>query len=103
MLKHYKPNFIKFALLTIITTISFAQDGLGDFTDGTEQSEKSIITLTGTVSDDSGKKLPGANVFVNDSDLGAATDENGNFSIEGVESGSEVTANSSDSGNARYA
>ena len=38
------------------------------------------------------RSLPGANVFVSDSDLGAATDENGNFSIEGIETGSEVTA-----------
>ena len=93
MLKLHKPNFIKFVLLTVITTsVSFAQDDLGDFTDEAGQTEKSIITLTGTVSDGSGKKLPGANVFVSDSDLGAATDENGNFSIEGVETGSEVTA-----------
>jgi len=49
--------------------------------------------LSGSVIDAStGKAVAGANVVVDDTDLGAAADEDGKFTIEGVQSGSGVTA-----------
>jgi Outer membrane cobalamin receptor protein len=51
------------------------------------------MTLSGTVIDaSSGKALAGANVVVEGTDLGAATDEDGNFTLENVEAGSALTA-----------
>ena len=39
-----------------------------------------------------GNPLAGANVVVDDSELGAAADEDGKFNIEGVQAGSSITA-----------
>ena len=50
-----------------------------------------VATITGQVTDsETGKGLPGANVIVEGTDLGAATDEDGNFSIGEVELGSSL-------------
>ncbi len=66
-----------------------AQD---DFSDDSKNVNVPIV-ISGTVIDVSnGKPIAGANVIVDDSDLGAAADEEGKFSIEGVESGSSITA-----------
>ena len=52
-----------------------------------------VITLSGIVTDaSSGKSVAGANVVVDESDLGAAADEDGKFTIEGVQAGASVTA-----------
>ncbi len=75
-------------LIIIFTGFTYAQD---DFTDNSD-SEVSVITIKGTVSSQSGAGLAGANVFVEGTDLGAATDENGQYSIEGVSVGSSVIA-----------
>ena len=40
----------------------------------------------------SGKPIAGANIVVDETDLGAAADEDGKFTIEGIQSGSSVTA-----------
>ena len=49
--------------------------------------------MSGSVIDAStGKAVAGANVVVDETDLGAAADEDGKFTIEGVQSGSGVTA-----------
>ncbi len=51
------------------------------------------LTITGTVTDAStGKAIAGANVTLDDSDAGAAADEDGNFNIESVSAGSSITA-----------
>ncbi len=51
------------------------------------------ITISGTVSDAStGNALAGANVVVEGTDLGAAADASGNYSIEGVPAGATITA-----------
>jgi len=44
-------------------------------------------TVIGTVVDEDGLPLPGANVIVLDTELGAATDDNGNFTINNVPTG----------------
>ena len=50
-------------------------------------------TIQGTVSDQDGNALPGANVVVEGTSLGEATDGNGTYSITGVPAGSyNVTA-----------
>ena len=68
-----------------ICSSSIAQD---DFSD-----EKStVINVTGKVTDENGSPLPGANVTVDESELGAAADEEGAFTLEGVEIGSGITA-----------
>ncbi|MBI04412.1 MAG: TonB-dependent receptor [Pelagibacteraceae bacterium] len=75
-----------FILTQLFTFTIFAQD---DFSD--EQNR--TITITGYVTDSgSGSPLAGANVVVDGSDAGAATDEEGMFSIEGVDMGSSITA-----------
>ncbi len=66
--------------------------GTDDFTDSSDSSENDSVTLSGTIKDDSGRPLAGANIVVDDSDLGAASDEDGNFTIEEVPVGSNVTA-----------
>ena len=82
----------------LIVTIAFlifcggnivkAQD---DFSDDIIAQETTAIS--GTVRDAStGDPIAGANVIVEDTDLGAATDEDGNFTIEDVSLGSELTA-----------
>ena len=49
--------------------------------------------ISGVVIDvSSGKPIAGANIVVDETDLGAAADEEGKFTIEGVQSGSSVTA-----------
>ena len=87
-------NSVKFTFTCLITYIfslnlALSQD---DFSDNADNSADKI-SVTGTVTDaSSGKAIPGANVMIEGTDMGAATDESGNFSIEDVEIGSEVSA-----------
>ena len=80
----------KILIVSVCFTYANAQDD--DFSDvGNEAG--STITISGTVTDaSSGAPLAGANVVVNDSEMGTATDEDGNYTIESVESGAAVTA-----------
>jgi len=84
MISRIKTNL---SLLFILCfSLTFAQD---DFSD--ESTE--LLVLTGVVIDAStGDAIAGANVVVDDTDLGAAADEDGKYTIENVESGSAVTA-----------
>ena len=68
-------------------TLTFSQD---DFSD--ESQTGTLINVVGKVMDESGNVIPGANVTIEGTDLGAATDEEGTFTIEDVEVGSSVTA-----------
>ncbi|MBR51626.1 MAG: hypothetical protein CMD58_03835, partial [Gammaproteobacteria bacterium] len=79
-------NLIKvFMFLCLPLVVVTAQD---DFSD-----EKStVINVTGKVTNENGSPLPGANVTVDESELGAAADEEGAFTLEGVEIGSGITA-----------
>ena len=84
---------IKTLLLTFIVSTVYAQDDFGDFNDEGKSSESELITISGTVTDaSSGKGLAGANVVVDGTDIGSATDETGSYSIEDVEMGSSITA-----------
>ena len=80
--------------ITSILAISFnSAQGVDDFGDVTSDAGDTKVTVSGSVTDaDTGAPLAGANVTVNDSDLGAATDEDGNYSIESVEVGAGITA-----------
>ena len=70
----------------LFSSYSFSQD---DFSD---EAENQKLNVSGTVSDaSSGKPIAGANVIVDDGDLGAAADEDGRFSIEGVDQGASIT------------
>ena len=85
-----KKILILILSLHFLFNYSFSQD---DFSDESSEATAQVFTLTGVVLDAStGKAVAGANVVVDDSDLGAAADEDGKFSIEGVQSGSGVTA-----------
>ena len=82
-------TLLSIATLVIAFNLTFAQD---DFSDELVV-ESSQITVSGTVLDEStGKPLPGANVVIDGSDLGVASDEDGAFSIGPVETGSGITA-----------
>lgn len=48
---------------------------------------QSTGTVTGQVVDQRGEPLPGANVLVQDTKIGGATDENGRYRLEGVPTG----------------
>ena len=90
-------SFNMYVKLTLTTLLLFAfsfnsvnaQDDFSD--DATGEAE--TLTISGVVKDaSSGKPIAGANVIVEDTDLGSATDEEGNFTIEDVSPGSELTA-----------
>ena len=83
---------MKMILRSVITIglvgFSFSQDNFND-----EPTDEIKINLIGTVTDVStGNPIAGANVIVDDSELGAAADEEGKFTIENIEKGASVTA-----------
>ena len=83
LLRLFNVFLFSFSLIT-------AQDGIDDFSEGSGESRK--ITIIGTVVDsETGKGLAGANVVIDGTEDGAASDEEGSFSIENVEIGSGVT------------
>jgi iron complex outermembrane recepter protein len=67
-----------------------AQDEANDnFSDVAEKSQ----TVSGVVTDaSSGRAIAGANIIVDDSEMGAAADEDGKFVIENVTAGASITA-----------
>ena len=76
--------------IIFLATLSFitAQD---DFSDGAESAE--ITTISGVVVDAStGRAIAGANVIIDGGELGSASDEEGQYVIEGVETGVNVIA-----------
>ena len=76
---------VAFILSSYFTTVT-AQD---DFSDSSDE----LIDLSGIVIDSEAKQpVAGANIIVDDSDLGAAADEEGKFNIEGVQAGASLTA-----------
>jgi iron complex outermembrane recepter protein len=82
---------ISYALAVIYTFGSVhAQD---DFNQEFNENESKVVTLSGRILDvSSGNPLAGANIVVDDTDIGAASDDEGSYSIEGVEVGASVTA-----------
>lgn len=80
-----KSIIITVSLLCIGANITKAQD---DFSDDASSAQKTI-SVSGVVKDAStGNPIAGANVIVEGTDLGSATDEDGNFTIEDVSAGS---------------
>ena len=85
-----KKIFVMILSLHFLFSFSFSQD---DFSDESSESTEQSFALTGVVIDAStGRAVAGANVVVDDTDLGAAADEDGKFIIEDVQSGSSITA-----------
>ncbi len=79
-------------LITFLLTLTFSQSILlsqDDF--GDEESPNELITVSGKVTDDSGKPLAGANIVIDGTELGSASDEDGNYVIEEVEVGSSMS------------
>ena len=86
----FKKILISILSLQFLFNFSFSQD---DFSDESSDDAQQTLTISGAVIDAStGKAVAGANVVVDDTELGAAADEDGKFSIEGVQSGSGITA-----------
>lgn len=70
-----------------------AQDDFSDDFSEDVISAQETIVISGVVKDAlTGDPIAGANVIVEDTDLGSATDEDGNFTIEDVAPGSALTA-----------
>ena len=85
-----KKVLVSILSLHFFINFSFSQD---DFSDEFSENAEQVFTLSGIVTDaSSGKSVAGANVVVDESDLGAAADEDGKFTIEGVQAGASVTA-----------
>ena len=66
--------------------------GQDDFSDDSElNAEASVLNVSGTVMDAStGRALAGANVIIEGTDEGIATDDEGSFTFEGIEAGSAI-------------
>ena len=72
----YNRYFLSVAILLLSVNFAFAQQGAS-------------VILTGKVTDGkTGKPLPFANVFVNNSTIGTNADENGNYRLAGLTIGS---------------
>jgi hypothetical protein len=81
-------KLITLVSIFMLNTVSLAQDNFSD-----DETASSIIDITGVVTNiQNGQALAGANVVVDGTDMGAASDDDGNFSLEGVESGASITA-----------
>ena len=74
LLRLFNVFLFSFSLIT-------AQDGIDDFSEGSGESRK--ITIIGTVVDsETGKGLAGANVVIDGTEDGAASDEEGGFQLK---------------------
>ena len=89
-------NYVKvFFYSLIISSFIVGQDDFGDFNDEIESSDNNSdpISVTGVITDaNTGRPLAGANITVDDTDLGADSDADGNYIIDGVELGASLTA-----------
>jgi len=86
---YQKVKILLFSILMIFNGILLSQD---DFSDE-NLSEGKSINITGQIIDaGNGRPIAGANITVDDSDLGAASDDEGSFSVENVPTGSSITA-----------
>ncbi|MGV8092251.1 MAG: SusC/RagA family TonB-linked outer membrane protein [Mangrovibacterium sp.] len=71
-------------LLIFLFTVSLEVSGAGSQNAKPEQQEKKGITVSGTVTDESGMALPGVTVLIKGTNNGTITDPNGNFKIANV-------------------
>lgn len=79
-------------ILSILLIFNFSLNAQDDFSDDVSSSDKNLNISGVVLNASSGKPIAGANVIVDDSEAGAAADEDGKFSIENVPPGSSVTA-----------
>jgi len=84
MLKNYFKMIVVLASFFMCAIV--AQD---DFSDEAVNDSDQKISISGKITDSkTGEPIPGANVFILDSDIGSASDADGNYSIEEIVSGS---------------
>ena len=89
----YLNKVVKFFLGSLILS-SFVL-GQDDFSDESESVDDDAgpTTISGLVTDaNTGKPIAGANIIVDDTDFGAASDADGNYIINDVEIGASLTA-----------
>ena len=79
-------HFLMVSTLILFNGLIFSQD---DFSD--DNTSESILTISGKITNEAnGYPLAGANIVIEDTDIGAASDEEGNYTIEGVEAGANI-------------
>lgn len=76
MKKNYLKGFILLLVLCVFTSVTYAQTG----------------SISGLVLDENSQPLPGASVLVKSLNRATSTDENGEFRISGLSSGSYVVS-----------
>ena len=88
----YLRNFKFLLTFTFLLSFSFAQEDfdLGD-DEKSSTSENQKFSISGKVTNESGAALAGANIVVDETDIGSASDESGEFTLEDVVMGSSVT------------
>ncbi len=82
---------IAITMIFIFGTSIFAQD---DFSDDSMNEDKAEFNgaISGIITDsETGASIAGANVMVDDGELGAAADEEGKYQIDGVAEGASIT------------
>ena len=78
------PKLISLIVAFILSSYFATATAQDDFSDSSNE----LINLSGIVIDSKTKQpVAGANIIVDDSDLGAAADEEGKYTIEGVQPG----------------
>ena len=84
---------MKFRLLNIlIFSLFFANSSIFSQDDFNDETQTGNITVTGIVTNaKTGNPIPGANIIVVGSEVGTASDEEGSYTIENLEIGSELS------------
>ena len=87
----YKTNILKLCIALSFFSFSNSITAQDNFNDEPLGDSEQILSVSGAVIDaSSGNPIAGANIVVDDTDLGAAADEDGKFSIEGVQNVSNI-------------
>ncbi len=81
---------ISFIIAISINSFVLSQDDFGD--EAESDGPGAVINIVGSVTDsNTGRPLAGANLVIDGTDLGTATDAEGTFSFEGIETGISIT------------
>ena len=83
-------KYIYFTVLISLNAFLLSQDDFSE--EATDLEESKIVSISGKVTNSNGSSLAGANVIIEDTDFGVATDAEGDFQLDNIEIGSSVTA-----------